>query len=72
MLVFRDGHQEEIRKYVINGATIYTSADYWSTGSWTRRVQIAALDIPATLKLNHDRGANFTLPSGPHEVMIRP
>jgi hypothetical protein len=72
VLVFRDGHQEEIRKYVINGATIYTSADYWSTGSWTRKVQIAALDIPATLKLNHDRGANFTLPSGPHEVMIRP
>jgi len=72
VLVFRDGHQEEIRKYVINGATIYTSADYWSTGSWTRKVPIAALDIPATLKLNHDRGANFTLPSGPHEVMIRP
>jgi hypothetical protein len=72
VLVFRDGHQEEIRKYVINGATIYIGADYWSNGSWTRKVQIAALDIPATLKLNRDRGANFTLPSGPHEVMIRP
>jgi hypothetical protein len=72
VLVFRDGHQEEIGKYVIAGPTIYTSADYWSSGSWTRKVQIAALDIPATLKVNRERGAKFNLPSGPHEVMIRP
>jgi hypothetical protein len=72
VLVFRDGHQEEIGKYVIAGATIYTSADYWSSGSWTRKVQIAALDIPATLKVNRERGAKFSLPSGPHEVMLRP
>jgi hypothetical protein len=72
ILVFRDGHQEQIGKYVIKGATIYTSADYWTTGSWTRKVQITALNIPATLKLNRVSGANFTLPSGPHEVMIRP
>ena len=72
VLVFRDGHQEEIGKYVIAGATIYTGADYWSSGSWTRKVQIAALDIPATLKVNRERGAKFSLPSGPHEVMLRP
>jgi hypothetical protein len=72
VLVFRDGHQEEIGKYVIAGTTIYTSADYWSSGSWTRKVQIAALDIPATLKVNRERGAKFSLPSGPHEVMLRP
>jgi hypothetical protein len=72
ILVFRDGHQEQIGKYVIKDAAIYTSSDYWATGSWTRKVQITALNIPATLKLNRDRGANFTLPSGPHEVMIRP
>jgi len=72
ILVFRDGHQEEIGKYVIAGTTIYTSADYWSSGAWTRKIQIAALDIPATLKVNRERGAKFSLPSGPHEVMIRP
>jgi hypothetical protein len=72
VLVFRDGHQEEIGKYVIAGATIFTSVDYWSSGSWTRKVQIAALDIPATLKVNRERGAKFSLPSGPHEVMLRP
>jgi hypothetical protein len=72
VLVFRDGHKEEIGKYVIIGATICTSANYWSSGSWTRKVQIVQLDIPATLKLNQERGAKFSLPSGPNEVMIRP
>jgi hypothetical protein len=72
VLVFRDGHKEEIGKYAIVGPTIYTSADYWSSGSWTRKLQIAELDVPATLKLNRERGAKFSLPSGPNEVMIRP
>jgi hypothetical protein len=71
VLVFRDGHKEEVGRYVIMGGTIYISADYWSTGSWTRKVQIAELDVPATLKLNQERGANFNLPSGPYDVMIR-
>ncbi|HEY6903575.1 MAG TPA: hypothetical protein VI216_04665 [Candidatus Acidoferrales bacterium] len=72
VLIFRDGHREEIGKYVVVGATLYTSADYWSSGSWTRRVQLSALDVPATLKLNQDRDTRFTLPSGPNEVMVRP
>jgi hypothetical protein len=72
VLVFRDGHKEEIRKYVIAGATLYTSADYWSSGTWTRKVPIAELDVPATLEANHARGARFSLPSGPNEVMMRP
>jgi hypothetical protein len=71
-LGFRDGHTEEIQKYVIVGPTLFTTADYWSTGSWTRRVAIAELNVPATLKLNQERGAKFTLPSGPTEVMMRP
>ena len=72
VLVFRDGHKEEIGKYLIKDATIYTSADYWSSASWTRKARIADLDVPATLKLNEDRGAKFSLPSGPNEVMFRP
>jgi hypothetical protein len=72
VLVFRDGHEEEIGKYVIIGATICASANYWSSGSWTRKVQIAELDVPATLKLNQERGAKFVLPSGPNEVVVRP
>lgn len=72
VLIFRDGHREEIGKYVVVGATLFTGADYWSSGSWTRKVQLSALDVPATLKLNQDRDTKFTLPSGPNEVMIRP
>jgi len=72
VLVFRDGHEEEIRKYTIVGTTLYTSSDYWNSGSWTRKIQIADLDVPETLKLNQERGAKFTLPSGPNEVMMRP
>jgi hypothetical protein len=72
VLVFRDGHKEDIGKYVIVASTIYASADHWSSGSWTRKVQIVELDVPATLKLNHERGTKFSLPSGPNEVMIRP
>jgi hypothetical protein len=70
VLVFRDGHQEEIGQYRIMGATIYLNTDYWTSGAWTRTVPIADLDVPATLKLNRQRGANFRLPSGPNEVMI--
>jgi len=72
VLVFRDGHEEEIRKYAIVGSTIYISKNYWSSGSWTQKVPVAELNVPATLKVNTERGANFTLPSGPDEVMMRP
>jgi hypothetical protein len=72
VLVFRDGHEEEMRKYAIVGPIIYAGGDYWTSGSWTRKIQIVELDVPATLRLNQERGAKFSLPSGPNEVMIRP
>ena len=52
--------------------TIYFKADYWSSGSWTRKIQIADLDLPATLRLNQERGLKFVMPSGPNEVVTRP
>jgi hypothetical protein len=69
VLVFRDGRREEIGKYVVVGSTLYASADYWSSGSWMRKVQLRELDVPATLKLNQERNAKFSLPSGPNEVI---
>ena len=71
VLVFRDGHKEEIRKYIIEGTTIYIRTNSWSYGSWTRKIQVAELDVPATLELNQERGAKFSLPSSPNEVMLR-
>lgn len=70
VLVFRNGHKEEIGKYMIERATIYVSANHWSSGSWTREIPIVELDVPATLKLNQERGTKFSLPSGPSEVII--
>lgn len=71
-LVFRDGHKEEIQKYVIVDQTIYAGAEHWRSGSWKREISIAELDVPATLALNRERGTKFSLPSGPNEVVVRP
>jgi len=72
VLVFRDGRKEEVSSYTIVSGTMYTKADYWTSGFWTKKIQIADLDLPATFKLNQERGVNFALPAGPHEVVIRP
>jgi hypothetical protein len=72
VLVFRDGRKEEVGSYTIISGTIYLKADYWSSGSWTRKIQIVDLDVPATLKLNEERGLKFVLPAGPNEVVMRP
>lgn len=72
VLVFHDGRREEVSEYTIMSGTIYSKADYWTTGSWTRKIQIADLDVPATMKLNEERGSKFMLPAGPNEVVVRP
>lgn len=72
VLVFRDGHREEINSYTIVGGAVYTSNGYGDGGSWTKKVPIAELDVPATLELNRERGTNFSFPSNPHVVAIRP
>lgn len=72
VLVFRDGHTEEVKSYSIIDGVIYSKADYWTEGAWSRKIDISELDIPATLKQNQQRGVKFELPTGPNEVMIGP
>jgi hypothetical protein len=72
VLVFRDRHNEEVERYMVKGDFIYAGTNYWSTGAWTRKIPIAELDVPATQKLNEERGLKFSLPSGPNEVILRP
>jgi hypothetical protein len=71
VIVFRDGHSEELEKYFIQGDTLYTKIDSWSTGPLARRISLADLDIPASLRLNKEHGTKFNLPSGPNEVVVR-
>jgi hypothetical protein len=72
ILIFRDGHREQVREYAIVGGTLYASGDYWQSGHWTKNIQLTALDIPATLHANHEAGIKFVLPSGPNEIVTRP
>ena len=71
VIVYRDGHTEEVAKYMIQGVDLYTTSDYYNTGTWTRKIPLSQLDIPASLRLNKERGTKFNLPSGPNEVVIR-
>jgi hypothetical protein len=72
MLVYRDGHQEEVSDYAIVGTVMYVRGDFWQNGYWTKNIQLSALNIPATMKTNQDNGVKFVLPAGPNEVVTRP
>jgi hypothetical protein len=71
-LVFRDGHNEEVRDYTIAGGMIYVRGDYYSDGYWNKKIELSALNLPETFKSNQQRGVRFVLPSGPNEVITRP
>ena len=72
VLVYRDGRQEFVTNYWIGGGAIYVNNDYWTRGSWNRKIELALLDLPLTLRLNQERGVQFLLPSGPNEIVTRP
>lgn len=72
ILVFRDGHREEVSDYTIAGGVLYAHADYYSAGSWTKNVDLAALNVPETMAANQSRGVPFRLPASPNEVMVGP
>jgi hypothetical protein len=72
LFIFRDGHHEESSNYSIVAGTIYASNDYWTNGSWSRKILIADLDVPATMQANQQRGVRFVLPTAPNEVVTRP
>jgi len=57
VLVFRDQHRREIGNYAIVGQTL------WSFNSGrTEKIALADLDLPATEKVNDDRGVTFRVP----------
>jgi hypothetical protein len=72
ILVFRDGHSEEVRDYTIVGGAIYARGDFYSDGYWNKKIELSALALPETIKSNHERGVRFVLPGAPNEVITRP
>lgn len=60
VLVFKDGHQVEIRNYAIMGKNLV-----WFSGELSKKVPIADLDLPATRKVNEGRGLTFAGPDEP-------
>ena len=56
VLVFRNGKQQEVTNYAIMGDTLYV----FDQGR--KKIALADLDLPATVKANDDRGMEFKLP----------
>ena len=63
ILVFRDGHREEVSDYTIADGILYTSGDPYTGGSWNRKIELSSLNLPETVKSNQLRGVKFRLPS---------
>jgi hypothetical protein len=57
VLVFRDGHQQEVSNYAIMGQTVYVLDER------TQKIPLANLDVSATVKANDDRGMEFKIPA---------
>jgi hypothetical protein len=72
LLIFRDGRSEATSAYAVIGDVLYEQSNYWTSGSWTRKIPMADLDLPATIKANQQRGIVFKLPAGPNEVVLQP
>ncbi|MGH9671025.1 MAG: hypothetical protein ACRD3A_13045 [Terriglobales bacterium] len=60
VLVFKDGHRQDLRGYAITGEVLYDLA-----GGRARKILLADLDLAATIKLNDELGNDFRLPSRP-------
>jgi|HubBroStandDraft_6_1064221.scaffolds.fasta_scaffold424094_1 hypothetical protein len=69
VLVYRDGHREEISEYAIADGMMYVGDDYWQTGGRRKPIPLAALDPQATVRSNQDRGIRFMFPSAPNVVV---
>src|SRR5215813_2347330 len=57
VLIFRDGHQREVRNYAIVGQTLWALTDQYA-----RKIAVSDLDVDATKKANADRGVEIRLP----------
>jgi len=59
VLVFHNGRKQEVTNYAIMGDSLYV----FDQGR--KKIALADLDIPATVKANDDRGQEFRMPPAP-------
>lgn len=57
VLIFRDGHTEEIDNYALVGNKLIV------LGEKTQKIQLGDLDLHATERANEDRGIEFKMPN---------
>jgi hypothetical protein len=72
VLVFRDGHREEVSEYSITNGVLYANGNYYADGSWNRKIELSTLNLPETLDANRSRSVQFKLPTAPNEVIVGP
>ena len=72
LLIFRDGHSEEVRDYTIADGILYARGDYYTDGYWTKKIELSTLNVVETLQANTKRNVKFVLPTSPNEVITRP
>ena len=71
LLIFKDGHREEVRDYTIANGVLYAEGDFYVDGYWNKQIGLAALDLHETVQVNAARNVSFCLPSSPNEVIAR-
>jgi hypothetical protein len=71
VLIFQDGHTEEVRDYTIAAGVLYARGDYYNDGYWLKQISLTTLNLSQTLQANASRGVKFSLPSSPNEVITR-
>jgi hypothetical protein len=64
-LVFHDQHVEEVRNYAISGGALWVL-----NARAAKKIPLVDLDIPATVKMNDDRGVDFQVPEPSLQIMI--
>jgi hypothetical protein len=72
VLIFHDGHREEVRDYTIADGILYARGDYYTDGYWNKKIDLATLNVPETMQANTNRNVRFALPASPNEVITRP
>lgn len=72
ILVFRDGHREEVSDYTIAQGILYDQGNYSTNGVWNRKIELSSLNLAETVNSNLARGIRFQVPHAPNEVIVGP